>query len=127
MAGKKAKQKLQAWSEARARHHLTDAQVKMARELGMNPARLGKIDNHGQEKWKRPLPEFIEDAYRKRFGRTNAPLINISISTRIKRQRRRIKKQRRRRRTNRTAASRPRVRSGKPLAARPSHHFRSSV
>jgi hypothetical protein len=70
MAGKKAKQKLQAWSEARARHHLTETQVKMARELGMDPARLGKIEDHGQERWKRPLPEFIEDAYRKRFGRT---------------------------------------------------------
>ena len=70
MAGKKSKQKRQAWSEARARHHLTEAQVQMARELGMNPARLGEIDNADQERWKRPLPEFIEDAYRKRFGRT---------------------------------------------------------
>jgi hypothetical protein len=70
MAGKKAKQKLQAWSEARARHHLTEAQVQMARELGLDPARLGNIDNHDQEQWKRPLPEFIEDSYRKRFGKT---------------------------------------------------------
>ncbi len=70
MAGKKSKQKLQAWSEARARHHLTEAQVQMARELGMNPDSLGKIDNPGQERWKRPVPELIEDAYRKRFGRT---------------------------------------------------------
>jgi hypothetical protein len=70
MPGKKAKQKLQAWSEARARHHLTEAQVQMARELGLDPARLGNIDNHDQERWKRPLPEFIEDSYRKRFGKT---------------------------------------------------------
>jgi hypothetical protein len=69
MAAKKPKQKRQAWSEARARHHLTEAQVQMARELGMDPARLGRIDNADQERAKRPLPEFIEDAYRKRFGR----------------------------------------------------------
>jgi hypothetical protein len=28
----------------------------MARELGLNPKRLGKIDNHHQEPWKMPLP-----------------------------------------------------------------------
>jgi hypothetical protein len=69
MGAKKAKQKLQAWSEARARHHLTDAQVRMARELGMNPARLRKVDHGDQERWKSPLPEFIEETYRKRFGK----------------------------------------------------------
>jgi hypothetical protein len=31
----------------------------MARELGMNPKKLGKLDNHDQEPWKLPLPEFI--------------------------------------------------------------------
>jgi hypothetical protein len=71
MGGKNAKQKLQAWSEARQRHHLTDAQVRMARELGMNPARLGKSDEREYERSKRPLPQFIEDTYRKRFGKTS--------------------------------------------------------
>jgi hypothetical protein len=42
----------------------------MARELGMNPRRLGKLDNHKQEPWKAPLPQFIEYIYEKRFGRT---------------------------------------------------------
>jgi hypothetical protein len=56
MAGKKPNQKLQAWIDARKRHHLSHAQVQMARELGMNPAKLGKLDNHKQEPWKLPLP-----------------------------------------------------------------------
>ena len=60
---------LQVWIEARKRHHLTHAQVQMARELGMNPQKLGKIDNHRQEKWKAPLPDFIEHLYFKRFGK----------------------------------------------------------
>ncbi len=51
-------------------------QVQMARELGMNPAKLGKIDNHKQEPWKLPLQEFIEELYMKRFGRA-APSINV--------------------------------------------------
>jgi hypothetical protein len=41
----------------------------MARELGMNPKKFGKLDNHKQEPWKAPLPIFIEDLYFKRFGR----------------------------------------------------------
>lgn len=60
---------LQPWIEARTRHRLSHAQVQMARELGMNPRKLGKIDNHRQEPWKAPLPEFIQHLYRERFGR----------------------------------------------------------
>jgi hypothetical protein len=56
----------------------------MARELGMNPKKLGKIDNHRQEGWKRPLPEFIEHLYFKRFGRT-APAEVLSIEDRERR------------------------------------------
>ncbi|HEX8007354.1 MAG TPA: hypothetical protein VF482_13085 [Trebonia sp.] len=61
--------KVQAWVEARKRHHLSHAQVQMARELGMNPRKLGKLDNHRQEPWKAPLPQFIEYLYFKRFAR----------------------------------------------------------
>lgn len=61
--------KLQAWEEARKLHRLSHAQVHMARELGMNPAKLGKLDNHKQEPWKAPLPQFIEELYFKRFGK----------------------------------------------------------
>jgi len=60
---------LQPWIEARQRFRLTHAQVQMARELGLNPGKLGKIANHRQEPWKAPLPVFIELLYRQRFGR----------------------------------------------------------
>ena len=60
---------IQAWIDARKRHHLSHAHVLMARELGMNPKTLGKLDNHDQEPWKAPLPQFIENLYFKRFGR----------------------------------------------------------
>lgn len=62
-------QKLRPWLEARRKFRLSDAQVQMARELGMNPKKLGKLDNHKQERWKLPLPLFIEECYRKRFGK----------------------------------------------------------
>jgi len=69
--GKKQKipQKLQVWIDVRRRYRLSDAQIQMARELGMNPKKFGGLANHKQEAWKRPLPEFIEDLYLKRFGK----------------------------------------------------------
>ena len=75
MAKKKIDPKIQAWITARDRHHLSHAHVQMARELGMNPAKLGKIDNHRQELWKAPLPEFIEHLYEKRFGKTRPEVV----------------------------------------------------
>lgn len=41
----------------------------MARELGMNPKKLGGLNNQRQEPWKAPLPEFNEHLYLMRFGR----------------------------------------------------------
>ncbi len=43
--------------------------IQMARELGLNPKEFGKLANHRQEPWKRPLPEFIAHLYIKRFGK----------------------------------------------------------
>lgn len=81
MGKKKLAQNLQDWVEARRRHHLSHAHVQMARELGMNPKNLGKLDNHDQEPWKAPLPQFIEHRYLKRFGRER-PEIVTSIEER---------------------------------------------
>jgi hypothetical protein len=39
----------------------------MARELGLNPSKLGKIAGHKQKPWKEPLPDFIRALYEKRF------------------------------------------------------------
>jgi hypothetical protein len=69
MAKKKLPPKLQDWVEARRRHRLSHVHVQMARELGMNPRKLGKLDNHDQEPWKAPLPQFIEHLYFRSFGR----------------------------------------------------------
>jgi hypothetical protein len=80
---KKPNQKMQAWIEARKRHHLSHAQVHMVRELGMNPAKLGKIDNHKQQPWKLALPQFIQELYFKRFGKTS-PEAGLSIEERCR-------------------------------------------
>ncbi len=86
MAKKKVDAKLQPWIEARKKFRLSHAHVQMARELGMNPKTLGKIANHRQERWKAPLPQFIEHLYVKRFGK-HRPEVVLSIEERARRQR----------------------------------------
>ncbi len=66
---KKIPDAYQIWIDVRKRHHLSHAHVQMARELGMNPRRFGKIANEKQEPWKAPLPAFIEHLYLKRSGK----------------------------------------------------------
>src|SRR6202047_3207405 len=60
---------LKPWIEAHRRFRLSHMHIQMERELGMNPKRFGKLDNHRQEPWKAPLPIFIERIYFKRFGK----------------------------------------------------------
>jgi len=83
MAEKRIPEHLQAWIDARKRHKLSHAHAQMARELGMNPRKLGKLDNHHQEPWKLPLPTFIEELYFKRFGKER-PDVVLSIEERAR-------------------------------------------
>ncbi len=83
MSRRRIPERLQIWIDARARHHLSHAHVQMARELGMNPKKLDKLDDQGQEPWKLPLPAFIEHLYFKRFGK-GRPDVVVSIEERAR-------------------------------------------
>ena len=83
MGRKKLSQDILNWIEARKRFHLSHAHVQMARELGMNPKKIGKLDNHLQEPWKAPLPQFIEHLYFKRFGRERPEFV-VSVEERAR-------------------------------------------
>lgn len=91
---------LEKWMVAQKRHRLSDKQVQMARELGLNPDKLGKIDNHRQEPWNAPLPQFIEHIYFKRFKReepeTVKPLKQILKEMETKKKLQKEKKEERR-------------------------------
>ena len=76
-------EEMQRWIDARKRFHLSHAQVQMARELGMNPRKLGKLANHKQEPWKAPLPVFIEQIYQTRFGKSQPDRV-VSIEDRAR-------------------------------------------
>ncbi len=87
---------LQPWIDARQRFRLSHAQIQMARELGLNPKQFGKLDNHRQEPWKQPLPEFIATLYEKRFGTRMPALVRtieeIAVAQRQKKQERKAKR-----------------------------------
>ncbi|UCH23689.1 MAG: hypothetical protein JSU83_11030 [Deltaproteobacteria bacterium] len=93
----KIPERLQVWIDARKKYHLSHAHIQMARELGLNPRKFGKIANNRQEPWKAPLPVFIEDIYFKRFRKKrpdNIKSIEQILKDRLKsKEKRRIKKQ----------------------------------
>lgn len=94
---KKIPDKLQAWIDARKAYHLSHSQVQMARDLCMNPKGFRKLANHKQEKWKLPLPLFIEECYFKRFGRTQpeqvTPIEQIAKAINRKKEEKKLKRE----------------------------------
>ncbi|MCE8567428.1 MULTISPECIES: hypothetical protein [Bacteroides] len=94
------KSQIEKWIIAQKRHRLSDAHVQMARELGLNPDKLGKIDNHKQEPWKTPLPQFIEEIYFKHFKKDTPevvkPLKQILKELEIKKQQKKKEKDKKR-------------------------------
>jgi hypothetical protein len=85
MVKKRLSQNVQDWVEARRRFNLSHAHVQMARELGLDPTKLGRLDNHDRKPWKAPLPQFIEHLYEKRFGRER-PAVVVSVEDRARAQ-----------------------------------------
>jgi len=70
MAKKKKKpDNYQVWVDARKSYHLSDTQIQMACELGMNPEKFSIFNNYKKEPWKPPLPVFIEEIYFQRFNK----------------------------------------------------------
>ena len=87
---------LQPWIDARRRFRLSHAHVQMARELGMNPRKLGQLDNHRQQPWKLRLPDFIAHLYAERFGKERPDAVRsieeIAAAKAAKKQARKAKK-----------------------------------
>jgi hypothetical protein len=59
----------EAWKNATKVCRLNSRQVEMARALGMNPKKLPGLRPGPRQRWKLPVGAFIEESYRKRFGR----------------------------------------------------------
>jgi hypothetical protein len=67
--------KFHPWIDARKKFRLSHAHIQMARELGLNPKKFAGYASNKDQPWKRPLPEFIESLYEKRFGKRSPDVI----------------------------------------------------
>jgi len=74
---------LQPWFDARKEFKLSHATVQMARELGLNPKKFGKLADTRGASWKRPLPDFIAECYFKAHRR-HSPEVVRSLEQVIK-------------------------------------------
>jgi len=66
---------LRPWIEARQRFRLSASNAKACPLPTGSPKKFGKLANHHQEPWKRPLPDFIAALYVKRFGKPIPALV----------------------------------------------------
>ncbi|PGT82454.1 hypothetical protein [Bacillus sp. AFS040349] len=67
-----------AWLEAKKQCRLNEADIRMAKELGMSPKSLIKNIPAPNQKWKTPVKVWIRDLYEGKFGRvlTVKPALN---------------------------------------------------
>ncbi|GAA0438654.1 hypothetical protein GCM10008983_14420 [Lentibacillus halophilus] len=56
------------WAEAKKKCRLNQADIRMAKELGMTPKSLIKNIPSPQQQWKAPVKTWIRDLYENKFG-----------------------------------------------------------
>ncbi|WP_416148651.1 hypothetical protein ACM26V_20625 [Salipaludibacillus sp. HK11] len=65
----KKNKKNAAWAEAKKKCRLNQAEIQMAKELGMTPKSLLKNIPSPTQKWKAPVKYWVRDLYEKKFGK----------------------------------------------------------
>ncbi len=58
--------KEELWSEAKKKCRLNTEDIKMAKEMGLNPKSLIKNIPNKNEQWKAPVKDWIHEMYEKR-------------------------------------------------------------
>lgn len=58
--------KQELWDEAKKKCRIGDEEIRMAKEMGLNPKSLIKNIPNKSEKWKAPTKDWIHDMYDKR-------------------------------------------------------------
>jgi hypothetical protein len=57
------------WAEAKRRCRINREDIRMARELGLNPRTLIKNIPSPTQQWKLPVKQWIQELYEKRTGK----------------------------------------------------------
>jgi hypothetical protein len=63
------KKKQEEWADAKKRCRLNQADIQMAKELGMSPKSLIKNIPSPNQQWKAPVKDWIRDLYEDKFGK----------------------------------------------------------
>ncbi|WP_113928758.1 hypothetical protein [Bacillus sp. P14.5] len=63
------KKNADAWADAKKRCRLNEADISMAKELGMTPKSLTKNIPSPKQHWKAPVKEWVRELYQKKFGK----------------------------------------------------------
>ncbi|SDI91014.1 hypothetical protein [Natribacillus halophilus] len=63
------KKKNATWAEAKKRCRLNQADIQMAKELGMTPKSLLKNIPSPSQQWKAPVKVWVRELYEEKFGR----------------------------------------------------------
>lgn len=58
--------KEELWNEAKKKCRLNTEDIKMAKEMGLNPKSLIKNIPNKNEQWKAPVKDWIHEMYEKR-------------------------------------------------------------
>lgn len=58
--------KQELWDEAKKKCRIGDEEIRMAKEIGLNPKSLIKNIPNKSEMWKAPVKDWIHDMYDKR-------------------------------------------------------------
>ncbi|HBJ35752.1 MAG TPA: hypothetical protein DDZ51_13605 [Planctomycetaceae bacterium] len=72
---KRIANKFLPWIDARKKHRLTHMQVQMARELGLNPRRIGGYAGNEKDPDRLSPGEFIEALYFKQFRKAQPDVV----------------------------------------------------
>ncbi|GAE94589.1 hypothetical protein JCM21714_3761 [Gracilibacillus boraciitolerans JCM 21714] len=56
------------WTDAKKRCRLNQADIQMAKELGMTPKSLTKNIPSKNQQWKAPVKQWVRDLYEEKFG-----------------------------------------------------------
>ncbi len=63
------KRDAEAWATAKKRCRLNEADIQMAKELGMTPKNLIKNIPASNQQWKAPVKVWIRNLYEEKFNR----------------------------------------------------------
>jgi hypothetical protein len=79
-----------AWKEAKKHCQLNEADIQMAKQLGMTPKSLMKNIPTPDQKWKAPVKWWVRDLYEEKFGKV---LTTKPTHNKIKAEKKKIEKE----------------------------------